>query len=243
MIKEKKVSKYLLYAIGEIILVVIGILIALQINTWNEERKISQQERTYLERLRIETISNIETFSLSIEDIERGNTSITDMSEAMKLNSTPDSALIHSVREYLAFGSIYPVFSYSRSTFDDLSSTGNLAVIKNTRLRDEIVQHYANYEQADKWIRVAMDWALPLDAPYTVENDVMEFEPHTSFLYPERSMEEKANELRERRMSHISNSAAHLWINRDAIHQMKGLIEDSNSLLENLTRELNIEKE
>ncbi|HQW04463.1 MAG: hypothetical protein IPH05_05710 [Flavobacteriales bacterium] len=39
MIKENRVSQYLLYAIGEIVLVVIGILIALQINTWNEGRK------------------------------------------------------------------------------------------------------------------------------------------------------------------------------------------------------------
>ncbi len=46
MIKENKVSKYLLYAIGEIILVVIGILIALQVNTWNEYRKdrVSEKE-------------------------------------------------------------------------------------------------------------------------------------------------------------------------------------------------------
>lgn len=38
------VSRYLKYAIGEIILVVIGILIALQINNWNEARKIQAQE-------------------------------------------------------------------------------------------------------------------------------------------------------------------------------------------------------
>ncbi|MFL0354676.1 DUF6090 family protein [Xanthomarina sp. GH4-25] len=42
MIKENRVSKYLLYAIGEIILVVIGILIALQINNWNENKKINK---------------------------------------------------------------------------------------------------------------------------------------------------------------------------------------------------------
>mgnify|MGYP001591841413 CR=1 FL=1 len=39
LLSENKFSKYLLYAIGEIILVVIGILIALQINNWNEKRK------------------------------------------------------------------------------------------------------------------------------------------------------------------------------------------------------------
>ena len=48
MIKENKVSKYILYAIGEILLVVIGILIALQINNWNENRKLRNTEQKYL---------------------------------------------------------------------------------------------------------------------------------------------------------------------------------------------------
>lgn len=39
MLTENKFSKYLLYAVGEILIVVIGILIALQIDTWNEEKK------------------------------------------------------------------------------------------------------------------------------------------------------------------------------------------------------------
>jgi len=39
LMEKNKTGKYLKYAIGEIILVVIGILVALQINTWNEEKK------------------------------------------------------------------------------------------------------------------------------------------------------------------------------------------------------------
>ncbi|MEH6779913.1 DUF6090 family protein, partial [Maribacter arcticus] len=39
LLAENKFSRYLLYAIGEIVLVVIGILIALSINNWNENRK------------------------------------------------------------------------------------------------------------------------------------------------------------------------------------------------------------
>jgi sensor domain CHASE-containing protein len=52
MIKENRTSKYLLYAIGEIILVVIGILIALSINNWNEQRKERQIEQSILKEIR-----------------------------------------------------------------------------------------------------------------------------------------------------------------------------------------------
>lgn len=51
LLSENKFSKYLLYAIGEIILVVIGILIALSINNWNENLKLDKEEITILENL------------------------------------------------------------------------------------------------------------------------------------------------------------------------------------------------
>jgi hypothetical protein len=54
MIKENRVSKYLLYAIGEIILVVIGILIALQINNWNEDRKAKIVEDSFFANILID---------------------------------------------------------------------------------------------------------------------------------------------------------------------------------------------
>lgn len=51
MLTENKLSKYLLYAVGEIVLVVIGILIALQINNWNQYKKERKQERKVLTEL------------------------------------------------------------------------------------------------------------------------------------------------------------------------------------------------
>src|SRR6056297_654966 len=54
LLTKNKFSKYLLYAIGEIVLVVIGILIALQINTWNEEQKNRFEEKNLLLELRTE---------------------------------------------------------------------------------------------------------------------------------------------------------------------------------------------
>ncbi|MDX1472166.1 MAG: DUF6090 family protein, partial [Flavobacteriaceae bacterium] len=57
MIQDKRASKYFLYAIGEIILVVIGILIALQINNWNQNRLDRRQETEILAQLRTEYLN------------------------------------------------------------------------------------------------------------------------------------------------------------------------------------------
>jgi len=52
LLMENKTSKYFKYAIGEVLLVVIGILIALQVNNWNENRKLDQVELTVLKELK-----------------------------------------------------------------------------------------------------------------------------------------------------------------------------------------------
>ena len=52
LLSEGKTGRYFKYAIGEIILVVIGILIALQINNWNESNKLKKEETLYLKRLK-----------------------------------------------------------------------------------------------------------------------------------------------------------------------------------------------
>lgn len=66
LIAEGKTTKYFKYAIGEIILVVIGILIALQINNWNEDLKNSKQEQEILTQLVAEYQSNYEQIEIKI---------------------------------------------------------------------------------------------------------------------------------------------------------------------------------
>ncbi len=63
---DNKPMKYMRYAIGEIALVVIGILIALSINNWNEERKESIRENQILKELNLNLNSNIEEFNNNI---------------------------------------------------------------------------------------------------------------------------------------------------------------------------------
>ena len=61
---DNRVVKYLRYAIGEILLVVVGILIALQINNWNERQKAKVYEIKMLSEIRNAMISDIELFNM-----------------------------------------------------------------------------------------------------------------------------------------------------------------------------------
>jgi protein associated with RNAse G/E len=237
---DNRPIKYIRYAIGEIVLVVIGILIALAINNWNENRKAALQEDLYLNRLLSETNQDLIHFAESINSLEKGNQTIVLFSEAIKSEAIQDSLLLQRASDYFKYGSIYPVFTSSRSTFDDLSSTGNLKIIKNIKLREALVKYYADYEQAKELNQVAVDWALPLDAPFTVENDIMKYEPTTSFLFPEQSKQEQATEIRNNGIKYISNTAAHYWINQDAIRQLNGMIQETKALISLLNTELHI---
>ena len=60
LLTENKFSKYLIYAIGEIVLVVVGILIALQFNTWQIEKKDRQIEKTLLKNIKRDLESDIQ---------------------------------------------------------------------------------------------------------------------------------------------------------------------------------------
>ena len=77
LLSENKFGKYLTYAIGEIFLVVIGILIALQINNWNEERKDSIKEQQILSQLKEDYEANLKQLDQKLSSrmsiIQAGN--------------------------------------------------------------------------------------------------------------------------------------------------------------------------
>ncbi len=74
--EQNKTGKYLKYAIGEIILVMIGILLALQVNNWNEKRKIKIKETKILKELRSDLAQNIDDIEeniLFLKDSQKSN--------------------------------------------------------------------------------------------------------------------------------------------------------------------------
>jgi hypothetical protein len=240
LLKENRVTRYLVYALGEIFLVVIGILIALSINNWNENRKLTQQEKSYLNRLIRENKSDVITFAAEIERLERNNAKITNLSNAFKDKDCSDSLLIHSAREFLIYGSLYPRFNPSISTYEDLSSTGNLGIIKDTGLRDQIVTHYQSYQAVEWDYKINADWAMPIDAPLFIHSDALRFDTAiTSFLFPDESTKKLAEDLKKNREMYLRNAALHFWINKDCILMLRQIKEDTSAFLEILEEAIN----
>jgi hypothetical protein len=100
-----RVTRYLVYALGEILLVVIGILIALQINTWNEERKISKERNQFMQSIKEDLIAD--TLSLQ-ETLGQWNIQLAELNAfKQQVNTTRnyDSIII------LARYELPPVFS------------------------------------------------------------------------------------------------------------------------------------
>ncbi|CDF79499.1 conserved hypothetical protein [Formosa agariphila KMM 3901] len=143
LVTENKFSKYLLYAIGEIVLVVIGILIALQINNSNENRKNRIREMSYLENLKVD----IKSDSIFYERtwLKNGSKKIAALIKAKDYYKTkviPNDTL--QFLNDISFGGIYGVgrFISNNRTFKELVSTGNISLISDEVIRKHIGDYY-----------------------------------------------------------------------------------------------------
>ena len=138
---ENKFSKYLIYAIGEIVLVVIGILIALQLNEWNDHRKQMKLEDEYYCRLLDdvkldkEQIQNL--LHLAEERLLASNQSV-----RLLLNENSKKKEIGS-QISLSTKAIYSAFEPNNSAYEDLKSGANLNIISDKSII-KALNHYFN---------------------------------------------------------------------------------------------------
>jgi hypothetical protein len=157
MIKESRVSKYLLYALGEIILVVIGILIALQINNWNEEKKNAIMEAEYYCRLLEDLQQDTEQTNALIEQAENR---LKASNQAIRLLSQNETKSI-TIGQYLGLSTkaIYIDFKPNNSTFEDLKSS-NLSIIKDKSIIKALNNYYNTIESLKSIIMINGEHAV-----------------------------------------------------------------------------------
>lgn len=172
LLTENRVSKYLLYAVGEIVLVVVGILLALQINTWNQERLDRAEEQKYLLRLEQDLQLDLARLELVRENYERRLVYALGI-----LDSLPGSNAGY-VREWEHYEAVVAHFDEknrleARSvgedllailsiehfrpvevTFEELLSTGKINILQDDSLKISLQYHYPILEEADRFQEV-----------------------------------------------------------------------------------------
>ena len=127
LVVDGKFSKYLLYAIGEIVLVVIGILIALQINKWNEFIKNNELEASYYCRLLEDVRQDGEQTEALIQQA-KGRLKASNEAVRLLLKEQTNSMAVGR-QIGLATKAIYIDFRPNNSTFEDLKAA-YLSIIK-----------------------------------------------------------------------------------------------------------------
>tara|TARA_R100000353_G_C6491836_1_gene191928 strand:+ start:137 stop:907 length:771 start_codon:yes stop_codon:yes gene_type:complete len=136
LLSENKFSKYLIYAIGEIILVVIGILIALQINNNNELNKQRAKEVQFLKNLKSDLIfeeSELERYIGIRESI------VNSAQIALEYFNGKPVENIQMFNYHIFNVGIWQEFQRNNNTFVELLNSGNLTLISNELIKNELL--------------------------------------------------------------------------------------------------------
>jgi Family of unknown function (DUF6090) len=161
LMEKNKTGKYLKYAIGEIILVVIGILIALSINNWNEGRQLKEKEKVILTQLKKSLESDALYLGWNIRSYEQSIGSCSWIINTYKNSNIITDAILDTIPNTMP----WVVFPEDLAAYKQLESQG-IEIISNQNLRNEITLYYEN---AVKWLKFSIE---KYETTYNSINDV-----------------------------------------------------------------------
>jgi hypothetical protein len=155
---EGSIGNYLKYAIGEILLVVFGILIALQINNWNEEKSERRVEKVYLQNMVEDLKSDLDIYT----NYENANDIIYNLIDSLIPNlKSPDRKMKAGKLAFWArmvtvnWKIIHPV----KRTYEQMKSSGHLRMVKNRETADSISFYYNSLTEFEGYNEAGMLWA------------------------------------------------------------------------------------
>lgn len=139
--KTTRFKNYLLYALGEIILVVIGITLAVAINNWNEERHNSQQQKLYLESLVADVEKEIVQLNENIQGVDEKLALIKQVKPFLGTKQSNRDTIVRKVFELARLINFYP----ENTTYQTLINSGDMKLIDDFKLRKKLENHYASH--------------------------------------------------------------------------------------------------
>ena len=149
LLTENRFSKYLIYAVGEIVLVVIGILIALQINTWNQERINAKEEQRIFQDL----VEELEYNKFLLKNGISKMGEVVGAAERMltAINNKDNSFIEHKFNQDIDKLCWVWVSGRPTTLYDVLSASGDFKLISSPRLRKKLADLKRNQESLIKF--------------------------------------------------------------------------------------------
>ena len=136
LMEKNKTGKYFKYAIGEIVLVVIGILIALQINNWNELKKQRNEAQTFINRLSEEVSQNIE---LTNREISLEQNQVEKTKSLLEMFSWPQDKISSRAIDSLIFAIMSSnSLDIKTGTLEEGLNTGQVSLLTNGELKQKL---------------------------------------------------------------------------------------------------------
>lgn len=239
LMEKNKTSTYILYAVGEITLVVIGILLALQINNWNEDQKAIDQEQRILNALIQETSRNSEIIQGCSTQIIR------TIQAADKIRSylSPDfpDVSIDSVNVWLGLTGSTERCIVSTDIIDELQSSGNLKNIRSVELRRQIGSWFSALEdlskEEDEWVSEFSQEYIPYTNKRMAWDDVDHIlnDDKTKY-FPSRFDKDPRKMFQEFEYSNIF--AIHYWRMNRVNTRIESLQLENTKLADQITQNL-----
>ncbi len=157
LLAENRISKYLLYAVGEIVLVVIGILIALAINNWKENRAIAKIEYGYIQNLREDLQVDIDLYNdylIKTAEIFEIIDSLVVQLSSDNFQATSDESAFKSRIMTTKWNRVRPV----ERTFEQMKSSGQLVIIREQVVSDNISDYYNSIFELETYNEALLVW-------------------------------------------------------------------------------------
>ena len=163
LLNEGKTTKYLKYAIGEIILVMIGILLALQVNNWNEQRIQSKSLRKALGQVINDLKQDEETLKM-YEEMEHKHLQYLGAVSNSNYNNIKLDSILHNLDHYL-------YFFESNNAYSTIKSNGLFSEIKNEGLKGNLTNYYERqYDHLEASSEFAETFTNDRIVPFVLSN-------------------------------------------------------------------------
>ena len=227
MLAQNKFSKYLLYAIGEILLVVIGILLALQINNWNEDQIL----QTDIHKSLAQILSDLQQDQIELEYFNGVEAKHVSFLERIADSQGPVAGLerlLESLDHYMDF-------SKNNNGYSGLKNSGKISYMDNAELKLSLTHYYEKiYENLDSASNFAETFTNDRVIPFAIEN----LKPQGDFTIDQEIVLEK---LETSNLQYLINYQ--ISVKKYALGQVKRGIIANDHLMVLIKKELGLKEE